>query len=264
MNLIIGVISIATQDYIHYWEKMVLSSIKGTSEQLNFKFYVFTDQVEKASEFSVRNNFDIEIIQIESLGWPEATLLRYSLINDHKHLFKEEVLMYLDADMIFVNKLETEICEKTNQSQMILVQHPGYFRPSGFMKIKFYLSNPSVFARDLRMLARVGALGSWENLKASNAYVPRLKRKTYFCGGIWLGKKRVFLEFCELLQRRVSDDLERNIIAIWHDESHLNWWAANNPYTPQSPKYCFDPTYKQLSQLTEIVRAVDKSSQEAS
>jgi hypothetical protein len=110
------------------------------------------------------------------------------------------------------------------------------------------------------MLARVGALGSWESSKASNAYVPRLKRKTYFCGGIWLGNKEVFLEFCELLKKRVNDDLERNIIAIWHDESHLNWWAANNPFTLQSPKYCFDPTYKQLSHLSEIIRAVDKSS----
>jgi hypothetical protein len=262
MTLVIGIVSIATRDYIYYWEKMVLSSAKLDATQVVFKFYVFTDQIKEVTEFVARNTFDVEFVKIDALGWPEATLLRYSIIHEHRHLFEEDVLMYLDADMLLMKEFESEIYEELDKSEMFLVQHPGYYRPSGFRKIQFYFSNTSMLIRDVRMLVQVGALGSWENFKLSKAYVPRYKRKSYYCGGIWFGEKSLFLEFCGLLQSRVKDDLDSNIIAIWHDESHLNWWAANNSFRALPPKYCFDPTYKQLSGLNEIVRAVDKSSQE--
>ena len=258
MKFEIGIVSVATREYIHYWKNMVQSSLNTTSESISFKFYVFTDQVDEVLEFNKSNTFTIECIQIGSLGWPDATLLRYSLISEHKHLLLEKHLMYLDADMLFIDHFEDDLFEKFAKSEMMLVKHPGFFRPRHFKKVQFYFTNIKTFLSDLSMYLRVGGLGSWEISKASAAYVPRQKRQTYFCGGIWMAQRDIFLNFCDLLQRRVNLDLANDYIAIWHDESHLNWWAANNPKQSLLPKYCFDPSYKQLVNLEEIVRAVDK------
>ena len=60
------------------------------------------------------------------------------------------------------------------------------------------------------------------------------------------------------LSFNVQEDTNRGIMAIWHDESHLNQWAANNYHGDESPRLCFDETYSHLSSLDPIVHAVRK------
>jgi hypothetical protein len=60
------------------------------------------------------------------------------------------------------------------------------------------------------------------------------------------------------LSFNVQADGVKDIMAIWHDESHLNQWAANNHHTDESPRLCFDETYSNLSTLDPIIHAVRK------
>ena len=41
-------------------------------------------------------------------------------------------------------------------------------------------------------------------------------------GYLWGGRSGPVLELLETLSARINDDLARGVIAIWHDESHLN------------------------------------------
>ena len=47
-------------------------------------------------------------------------------------------------------------------------------------------------------------------------------------------------------------------MAAWHDESHLNNWAANNTFIELGPAFCYEPTYPQLALINPIIMAVDK------
>ena len=48
----------------------------------------------------------------------------------------------------------------------------------------------------------------------------------------------------ETLNKHIDQDLANNHIAVWHDESHLNWYY--NTYKPQvilPPAYCYPDHY---------------------
>ena len=107
--------------------------------------------------------------------------------------------------------------------------------------------------------AKFGGLGTWERNELSRAFVPRSLRKNYVCGGAWLGKNSEILNLCKILSSRINEDLGQNIVAVFHDESHLNWYQANNNFSLLSPELCFDPSYPQLSALTPKILAVDKN-----
>ena len=44
----------------------------------------------------------------------------------------------------------------------------------------------------------------------------------YYQGCLWGGKVPDVLDMIEELDDRVNKDLDNNVIAVWHDESHIN------------------------------------------
>ena len=88
--------------------------------------------------------------------------------------------------------------------------------------------------------------------------IPRKYRKKYFCGGIWFGSNKAIKNMCSVLSQSIEKDLSKNIVALWHDESHLNQYSIHNDVNELSSEFCFDPTYPNLKGLRELVRAVDK------
>ena len=94
------------------------------------------------------------------------------------------------------------------------------------------------------------APGTWEENRNSRAYVGPLKRHKYVHGAVWLGKKESVLQMCELLSSQVEDDLQKNLIAIWHDESHLNHFSANSKvgYLPRHFSSFSGSTLSDISQ----------------
>ena len=47
---------------------------------------------------------------------------------------------------------------------------------------------------------------------------------------------------CHTLQKRIRQDKDRGIIALWHDESHINWYAFTHPhYRLLDASFCFFP-----------------------
>ena len=50
------------------------------------------------------------------------------------------------------------------------------------------------------------------------------------------------MKFCHTLQKRIRQDKDRGIIALWHDESHINWYAFTHPhYRLLDASFCFFP-----------------------
>lgn len=220
--------------------------------------HVATDDISIANGLKGLENKKnkIKIHEIPSYGWPEATLYRYSILSEILSGIEDEFIFYLDADMI-VNEDFFQLIQP-NKHEIILIAHPGFFRPPFTKRLLLYIKHPRIVTSDLLAKLLHGGIGSWENRKESTAFVARNKRKKYVCGGFWGGEKNSILEMVDELKCSVEEDLKNGIVAKWHDESHLNCWASRNDFRLESPAYCHDELYANLATTKKVVTAVRK------
>jgi hypothetical protein len=255
----IGIMSVATNLYLDYWKRMVQSAESVSKIEDQVTFFVFTDDPENAEIFAQDlKNVAVKAFGIEPYGWPEATLLRYAIFSSQIDEMKSDILMHLDADMLFSTNPWSRVRSKLVREKICLVLHPGFWRPMGAQRIVLYASHPILACKDLRIRIKEGGLGTWEENPKSEAYVSRKLRKNYFCGGTWFGKNEAIKDLLKKLEHQVSSDRDRNITAKWHDESHINNWATENRHTIENPELCFDETYPQIRNLTPSIIAVRK------
>ena len=82
---------------------------------------------------------------------------------------------------------------------------------------------------------------SFDRNPKSLAYVsPDEETVTYYAGGFNGGRTKNFIEMSEVIADRVNKDLEKDVIALWHDESHMNRYMIDNPPTLElNPEYCY-------------------------
>jgi len=251
--------SVATNIYFEYWKKMVQSADEISAESDQITFFVFTEHVQKIEAFSrTLQNVKVKGYEVVPFRWPDATLLRYQIFSEKYPSLDADVLMHLDADMIFASNPWENVRRLVANNQICLVQHPGFWRSKGVSRVIFYLRHPLTAYKDLRIMIRMGGIGAWETRPQSAAFVPRESRNQYFCGGTWFGPRRDIGEMLERLSLQVSEDRNNGMIAKWHDESHLNKWANENSHMVSSPELCFDETYPQLKKLKPSIIAVRK------
>lgn len=139
------------------------------------------------------------------LGWPRATLMRYHAILKQADLWKQySHVFYMDIDMLVCKHIgDWEICS----DGITAVTHPGF---------------PDSFERNPR----------------STAYVAGVH--PYYQGCFVGGKTDSFLSMCDTITRNIDEDDRNGLMAIWHDESHLNRYLIDNPPAKVlSPSYAF-------------------------
>lgn len=246
----IAVVTVATNIYLEYWKEMVISLDKVVMPNKKIISYVFTDKPELAKSYqSLLKNVIIFPIKIPPYGWPDATIRRYEIFSEFSSQISEDVIIHLDADMLVLNDIYLDFVEAAEKSPIILVAHPGFWglKPNVRQKIKRIFSQTQ------------NVLGSWESRTISKAYVPVQERRTYVCGGVWAGRRREFFQLTEQLAYQVETDFKNSVIAVWHDESHLNNWASKNDFLLLSPSYCFVADYAHLSGLKPKILAVEKA-----
>jgi hypothetical protein len=255
----VGVLTVATNQYIEYWEQMALGADKWLFHGSSVTLHVFTDQAERAAAIGSRlDRVQVRPIPIPPLRWPAATIERYRLIKDHSRDVRGELLLHVDADMVFSSPVGPELDPSHWPGGLALVRHPGYFRPMGLARGAFYARHPGTLASDLVLWRTAGGLGAWEDRPASQAFVPRASRRSYLCGGVWFGARDSILRMCSTLADAVEADAEAGLMAVWHDESHLNRYASAHPHAVLGPEYCFVVGYPQLQAHLPRIIAVEK------
>lgn len=254
------IFSVATERYLPFWFNLVKSAQKYLSDEITVQWVLFTDLEEEATSLSKRLGIKPYVSNYKGGVWPMPTLLRYELLSNVQANIEGRIIMHLDADMLFVSQVtKQDLNLAIGSKEIALIRHPGFFRPAGVARIKFYLSNLNYLVRDVRSCLLIGGIGSWELARKSRAFVSRKKRKVYVCGGIWFGNRDSILKLCSMLSVRVNDDLAEGIIAKFHDESHLNWYAANFNCEVNNPEYCFEESYPQLKGIKSKIVAVNKN-----
>jgi histo-blood group ABO system transferase len=146
--------------------------------------------------------------------WPSSTLHRFKFFNECEELISNyDYSFYIDADSLFVGQINPEDI----LSNIIGTLHP-------------YLGNGE---------------GTPERNPNSTAYITNGESNQYFCGGFFGGISSEFLNLSRTIESNINKDLKNGIIAIWHDESHLNRYFLNNTPTLILPLgYAADENHK--------------------
>lgn len=197
----LAVIFIGTDKYLNFLPSWYESCEKHLVTSVEKQYFVFTD-----GEMQDTPN-NISVYKQEHQSWPFITLLRFDTILKAKNeLENYDWILFIDADMIVVDDIYPE--ELFTDKQYIGVHHPCHF-----LQMPPHNQHPGAFETSELSLAGI--------VEGDNTSV-------YYQGCVWGGRVPQVIEMIEELHRRIQKDLEKNVIAQWHDESHLNKFYAEN------------------------------------
>ena len=246
---------IATRNYIQHCNNLI-ADLEKNCRNAELQLLIFSDN---PPEILKTRRHVAKTILIPSFGWPEATIKRYELISENHKEIRGNYVIYMDSDLRVMRNFVPEFIRLTSSEKMSLVAHPGFWRPKRIARIMLYLTSPKLLMRDIRRRILIGGLGSWETSVKSTAFVARKMRRSYVCGGFWGGTKNIVLGMCGELAESVRIDNQNNVVAVWHDESHLNAWLSKNDSVILTPEFCLEVEYRNLKNLNPYVIAVSKS-----
>tara|TARA_B100000700_G_C15053412_1_gene861528 strand:- start:702 stop:1427 length:726 start_codon:yes stop_codon:yes gene_type:complete len=193
----ICVIFIGTNKYSDFFPGYYAAVKRYFLPDFEKTFYVFTDLPKK----EYYDKEDVVITEIEHVGWPWITLHRFKFMNYQKdNLAKFDYVFFLDADLWPCSNIGEEII--AHGKPYIGVHHPGF----------------------------IGKIGTFETnpMSRANIFDKKYDLSIYRQGCFWGGKAEYITKMCAELNKRVDSDTENNVVAIWHDESHMNKYFLEN------------------------------------
>lgn len=191
----IGILYICTGNYTIFWDDFYLSCEEKFMPDEERYYFVFTD-----GEINSFNNPNVKIIHQPKLGWPFDTLKRFNMfLRIEEELQKMDYLFFFNANLIVHKQIGKEILPSEDE-EIVVARHPSCVMESS--------RNPDAYAYDRN--------------PASLAYIPLGQGVEYVQGAFNGGRADKFLKMIRELNDNTEKDLANNVIALWHDESHLN------------------------------------------
>lgn len=203
----IGLITIATGKYDCFIPQLISSFKEKFVLSCESDIIVLTDsdKFEDGDRVVVR--------PVEHTDWPMSTLLRFHYFHRYKDVLQNyDYLYFIDCDMVINMELDESILPQDDKP-FVGTLHPGFYTD---MPNATFETNPNCLA-----------------------YLPREKRITYYQACFFGAEKTHFLEMCEKIKNNIDIDLSKNIIAIWHDESHLNNYFADKNVLKLHPGHAY-------------------------
>lgn len=224
----VAILYICTGRYTVFWDNFFTTAEKNFLPRSVKKYFVFTD-----GEIGQLDTGKVVRVQQENLGWPGNTLKRFAMfrrIADQLSSF--DYIFFCNANMLFMDSIGEEIVPSLTQG-IVVVQHPGFYNKS---------------ADDF----------TYERNPESKAYIGPGEGKYYVCGGFNGGHASAYLRMIDALCLAIEVDEKRGLVAVWHDESHLNRYIVDNPHKLLGPDFC-SPEGWNLP-VRERIRVLDKNS----
>jgi hypothetical protein len=231
-KLKLALLVIATSNYVNFINQLIESTIKDFDLTYELTFIIFTD----TDQPNIENNslFDTKVIYWQHREWPFSTLLRYKAFAENLSLLEGfDFTFYIDADMKINFNLKDLF-----KYDLFAIKHPGFRNKTNK---KFPL----------------------ETRKESAAFISKMKAKNYFCGGFQGGRSNAYLPYCLEINKRIEVDLEREIIALWHDESHWNKIVNENidKFEILGSEYCWPEEWASNSYPGKVIALQKKPNQ---
>lgn len=190
----VAILYICTGRYNNFFKDFYSSSQKHFMVNDSEKHYfVFTDDLELSNEQNVT------LIKKECEGFPMDSLMRFKMFLSIKETLLEfDYVYFFNSNMLFVSDVSKEILPQ-KKDEIVFVLNAGYYNQTAFRY---------PYERNIK----------------SKAFIPfNLKNKyKYVIGGLNGGKSEDYIRFSEICHNNILTDSTNNILAIYHDESHIN------------------------------------------
>lgn len=222
----IAILYICTGKYNQFFNDFYESAEKyflvGKAEK---EYYVFTDDMELSDAANVHLNYK------KYEGFPVDSLFRFDMfLRVREEISKCDYAYFFNANMLFVAPVGEEFLP--SKAEMTAVIHPGKY------KTWFHSS-----------------LYPYERNKRSMAYIaPFEGTYQYYMGSLNGGSSKAFLAFAEECSKRTHADYDKGIIAIFHDESHLNKYMRDVMGEGLSTEYAVPEGWKMPFEPKIILR----------
>lgn len=207
----VAILYIATGRYNIFWEYFYRSAEQFLLKDCEKHFFIFSDSLDYLVG---EDQNDVTRIEQRKMGWPFDTLLRFEIF-----LSIENQLQ--NFDYVFFFNGNTEILSEIRAVDLL---------PLSIHQKLVFAHQPHLFHNKINKY-------TYERNPESLAYIPYNCGHSYFTGALNGGEVSSYLEMCKVLAKNIQIDLSNNIIALWHDESHLNHYALNRNDIKILPPY---------------------------
>ncbi len=207
----IAIIYICTGKYNQFFEEFYSSCEKYFLISFHKEFFVFTDDP------FLSDKKNVHLIQKECKGFPFDSLMRFEMfLSIKKNIKSFDYVFFFNANMKFLQPINSDILPTDDDGGLCAVIQPGYYNKS---KIFF----------------------PFEKNRKSTAYIKYQKGKTYryYMGSLFGGKYEQFYKLTSECANAIQKDLDNNIIATVHDESHLNKYLSDHLCLALNPGYAY-------------------------
>ncbi|USL95957.1 hypothetical protein D1J36_002285 [Riemerella anatipestifer] len=172
-------------------------------------YFVFSDVKTKI----LGEEENVTKIYQEKLGWPYDTLMRFDMfLKVEKELENMDYIYFFNANMEVLKPIGEEILPK--RESLMAIRHPLQYN-------------------------RLREEFSYESDPKSVAYIPPNEGKYYFMGGLNGGKAKDYLHMVRILDANTKEDLKNGVVAVWHDESHINKYLLDKEPLIVAPQYAW-------------------------
>lgn len=187
-------------------------------------YFVWTDSDK------IKVSDKIHVFPQKDLWWPNNTLKRFSMfLSRENELKKMDYLFYFNANLEIMKPIWVEILPSSNDQ--IVVSTVGFY----------------YFCKDNKKFA-------YDRNPNSTAYIKKWEWSFYVQWWLNGWTTDSYLNMCKKLDNNIKIDENNWVVALWHDESHLNryvyelemnWYRENFKVLPPSYLYAewFDLSY---------------------
>lgn len=225
----IAIAFIGTGKYLNFLEEYYETFSEKFHQKDDKHFFVFTDgeidnPPENVSLINISEDFNIEQSDYDPSNWYKLMhqsvggLRRFSIIKMVEDKLKDfDWFVFIDADMFCVEIVE-DFFDETKP--YFGVQHPTFHHT-------WSLST--------------GEIPHERNNKSVSYIDPSEYDEVYLQGCVWGGRIPEVIGMINELDNNVKIDIEKNVLARAHDESHLNRFRLNNKdqFHVLHPKFAF-------------------------
>lgn len=194
----VAILYICTGRYACFFPGFYESAERYLLPEAQKHYYVWTD------DDSLAENLDnVTLIHKECAGFPADSLFKFELfLQVEEELEKYDYVYFLNSNSEFRRRVDEEILP--DESGLVAgVWHDSH---AGKSYLRFH------YERNRKSLAYVAPFG--------NDYV-------YYMGGLNGGTPEAYLCMVRTLCHNIREDYNNGIIALWHDESHINAYLRN-------------------------------------